>query len=100
MAFITALALLSLLSGTVHGGTTVWSGSFDAYPTVATFDNCKREIPSYWFAVLLTLKLRVVGKPRYARLPCYVSYRVAQTGFPKSESTNGSVDFELVLSCY
>jgi len=33
-----ALALLSLFSASVRGGTTLWSGSFDAYPTVADFD--------------------------------------------------------------
>ncbi|TFY75875.1 hypothetical protein EWM64_g8139, partial [Hericium alpestre] len=36
---LSALAVLPLLSSTVLSGTTIWSGSFNAYPTVASFDN-------------------------------------------------------------
>jgi len=33
------LSVLSTLTGLALGGTTVWSGSFNSYPTVASFDN-------------------------------------------------------------
>lgn len=49
MIALAALACISLLSGTVLGGTKVWDGSFDAYSTVADFDKCKVEqiLPQY-----------------------------------------------------
>ncbi|KAI0061411.1 carbohydrate-binding module family 1 protein [Artomyces pyxidatus] len=39
MYHFAALAALSLLARTARGGTTIWSGSFNNYPTVSAFDN-------------------------------------------------------------
>lgn len=33
-------SLLGLIAG-AKAGTTIWSGSFNSYPTVSDFDNCK-----------------------------------------------------------
>lgn len=40
VAFI-ALTLALLLPASALAGTTVWSGSFDTYPTAADFDTCE-----------------------------------------------------------
>lgn len=39
-----ALTSVFFFAGAVRGGTTIWSGSFNAYPTVATFDNCEYRL--------------------------------------------------------
>lgn len=44
LAYYTMLvqaSLLLLLSGSVYAGTTLWSGSFNPFPSVSAFDNCK-----------------------------------------------------------
>lgn len=40
MALLTWVTL-ALFALTSRAGTTIWSGSFNAYPTVAAFDNCE-----------------------------------------------------------
>lgn len=51
MFTLAPLALLSIFSGSVCAGTTIWSGSFNSYPNVSVFDNCEPLISIYlpWF---------------------------------------------------
>lgn len=43
MAALLSLIALTTLARLASAGTTIWSGSFNAYPTVADFDQCESD---------------------------------------------------------